>query len=635
MILKNILILLALVCILPAETLYSQIAIDTSFEGANARVLSINNSANTVKVESILRSGDVHNVVFYFKVSGFNVNQPLKIQVKYTQQYYLPVLAAYSYDKINWFRITGVFSGDSKEFVHTYSQNTVYFAHGYPYIYNDLLNLESQYSSSPFFTITNLAQSISGRNIKLFRITEPCVNDSGKFLIWVLGRNHAMESHSNYVLQGLIDFLASGDPKADMLRRLAIIYIVPVMDVDKAFNGGTGKDQQPIDFNRDWDSPSYWPAVIAVKQKILETSSQNQLKIFLDSHNPFPGQNDNNTWFYSRQETGIRSANLDLFRKLLFENGNYVFNRQPLYATDGQTSATWVDSMFSNIDFSTSMETGWVQRTDNTEWTIPLYKLHGAVIGKGFCDYISNIIKTDDIIIDNTDTLNGVTITGSWLPSTFVTGFWGINYIHDNNTGQGTKSIRYSPMLPAQGFYEVFIRYTSDVNRASNLRIRITHSSGQKDTVIDQRTKGSRWLSLGMYNFNQGNGSSVVISNTGANGYVIADAVKFSPRVNCNPIGIIQNSMPVNFKLNVFPNPFNPSCEFSFNLSRNASVKINIFDVTGKLVDEILNDNLSGGQHSINLNMQNFSSGVYFYKMEVIYQSTPPELLNGKLVLLK
>lgn len=51
---------------------FSQITIDTSFEGANARVLSINNTENTIKIESVLRTGDIHNVVFYFRVSGFN-----------------------------------------------------------------------------------------------------------------------------------------------------------------------------------------------------------------------------------------------------------------------------------------------------------------------------------------------------------------------------------------------------------------------------------------------------------------------------------------------------------------------------------------------------------------------------------
>ena len=34
--------------------------------------------------------------------------------------------------------------------------------------------------------------------------------------------------------------------------------------------GGTGKDQNPVDFNRDWDHPSHWNAVDSAKNKIIE-----------------------------------------------------------------------------------------------------------------------------------------------------------------------------------------------------------------------------------------------------------------------------------------------------------------------------------------------------------------------------
>ncbi len=616
--------------------LYAQIVIDTSFEGANARILSINNAANTVKIESRLRAGDVHNVVFYLKVSGFNTSLPLKIQVKYAQQYYIPVLAAFSYDGVNWSRLPGVFSGDSKEFIATYSQNSIYFAHGYPYVYNDLLNLENRLMLNPYTAINNIAVSSGGKNVKLFTITEPCVNDSSKQLIWILGRNHAMESHSNYVLEGLIDFLVSEDPKADMLRRQAIIKIVPMMDVDKAFNGGTGKDQLPVDFNRDWDSPSYWPAVIAVKQEIIETAARNHLRIFIDSHNPFPGQNDNNTWFYALHETGPRSRNLDFYRTLLHDNGGYAFNRQPLYATNGQNSARWVDSVITNIDLSTSLETGWVNRTDNTEWNIQLYKEHGAVLGKGMSDYISNLIFPSDVILDNTDTLSGVTITGSWSASTFFPGYWGSNYIHDGNTGQGSKSVKFTPEISQAGFYEVFVRYTSDAGRSTIVPVRLIYSGGIKDTTIDQEVRCSQWLSLGMYRFEAGNGGSVTISNTGANEFVIADAVKFSPRTNCNPIGIVSGIVPVDFSLKVYPNPFNPSAKFEFYISTISDVDISIYDITGKLVKTIVSEELLTGKHTFVFNGGDLSSGVYFYRSVIKPLNSQPQFMtSGKLVLVK
>lgn len=625
-----------LIIILPAFsfTVYSQISIDTSFEGANARILSVNNSANTVKIESKLRTGDVHNVVFYCKISGFNTAVPLKIQVKYTQQYYLPVLAAFSYDKITWFRYTGTIAGDSKEFTRYFTQSPVYFCYGYPYTYTDMLDHLNSLTGGPFVTISNLTQSQGGRDVKLVRITAPCVADSSKYSVWILGRNHAMETHSNIALEGLMNFLVSGDVKADRIRRRAIIYIVPVMDADNAFWGGTGKDQLPVDFNRDWDSPSYWPAVIAVKQKMLETTPANPLKIFIDSHNPFPGQNDNNTWFYSKYSSGPKSVNLDFYRKLFQESAGYVINRQPMYATDGQTSSVWTDSVFTNIDFSVSTETSWVRRTDNAEFTIPLYKTHGENLGRGISDYISNIVRPGDIILDNTDTLNGVTITGGWLTSTFVPGYWGVNYIHDNNTGQGSKSVKYSPNIPVPGNYEVFVRWTADTGRANNVPVKIIHSAGVKDTLLNERWRGSEWVSAGIYNFAAGNTGSAAISNTSANGFVIADAVRFAKINYCDPIGIVNNQLPAVFSVSAYPNPFNPEAKIKFSIAKTSLVKLVIYDLLGREVKTLTHGYMQEGEHTVKFNAVDLPSGVYLYKFTAV---SPAEInsYSGKLILVK
>jgi hypothetical protein len=397
--------MLIILLLLLTSSMMAQISIDTSFEGSNCRTLSIDNAGNTVKMESILKRGDVHNVVFYFKVSGIDSTRSFKLKVKYTQQYYLPALLAYSYDKITWYRISGTIVGDSKEFTNTYSRRTIYFSHGYPYVYSRLNDLITQYSGNPFVNVSNVSTSEIGRAVKLFKFTNPGVPDTGKVSVWILGRNHAMETHSNYVVEGLMDFLASADAKAEYLRTKAIVYVVPIMDVDMAALGGTGKDQIPVDFNRDWDSPSYWNAVRDVKTKILQTSAQNRIRIFIDSHDPFPSAADtaSRLFMYSFTDTGRKSANLNIFRNKLFNNGGYWFGRQTIYPTSGQTSSRWVDSMFTSIDFSTSIETGWVTRTDGNTWTIYFYRKHGEVIGKGISDFIAQstpVIETSEVISD-------------------------------------------------------------------------------------------------------------------------------------------------------------------------------------------------------------------------------------------
>lgn len=133
------------------------------------------------------------------------------------------------------------------------------------------------------------------------------------------------------------------------------------------------------------------------------------------------------------------------------------------------------------------------------------------------------------IIVDNADS-TGVTRAGTWSGSTSAPGYHASGYQHDGNTGKGSKSIRFTPTLPSAGYYDVFARWTSDANRASNVPVTVTHATGSDGLVLDQRSNGGAWVLLGTYAFNAGTSGNVLISNTGTNGYVIADAIKFQPR---------------------------------------------------------------------------------------------------------
>jgi hyaluronate lyase len=47
---------------------------------------------------------------------------------------------------------------------------------------------------------------------------------------------------------------------------------------------------------------------------------------------------------------------------------------------------------------------------------------------------------------------------------------------------------------------------------------------------VNQQLNSGQWNTLGVYSFNGGTSGSVVIGNTGTNGFVVADAVKFVRR---------------------------------------------------------------------------------------------------------
>ncbi|MCX6165453.1 MAG: M14 family zinc carboxypeptidase [Ignavibacteriae bacterium] len=65
-----------------------------------------------------------------------------------------------------------------------------------------------------------------------------------------------------------------------------------------------------------------------------------------------------------------------------------------------------------------------------------------------------------------------------------------------------------------------------------------------------------------------------------------------------------------------YPNPFNPVTKINFDLPQNSFVKLNLFDILGREVSVLVNENLSAGKYTYELNATNLSSGAYFYKLE-------------------
>lgn len=74
--------------------------------------------------------------------------------------------------------------------------------------------------------------------------------------------------------------------------------------------------------------------------------------------------------------------------------------------------------------------------------------------------------------------------------------------------------------------------------------------------------------------------------------------------------------LPQKFVLNQnYPNPFNPVTKVSFEIPFGASVRLAIYDVSGKEVDVIANENLEAGYHEYEWNAESYSSGIYFCKI--------------------
>jgi serine protease AprX len=65
-----------------------------------------------------------------------------------------------------------------------------------------------------------------------------------------------------------------------------------------------------------------------------------------------------------------------------------------------------------------------------------------------------------------------------------------------------------------------------------------------------------------------------------------------------------------------YPNPFNPSTKINYQLPISGFVNIKVFDITGKEIATIINQQQNSGYHTVSFNAGNLSSGIYFYKIQ-------------------
>jgi hypothetical protein len=64
-----------------------------------------------------------------------------------------------------------------------------------------------------------------------------------------------------------------------------------------------------------------------------------------------------------------------------------------------------------------------------------------------------------------------------------------------------------------------------------------------------------------------------------------------------------------------FPNPFNPTTMINYSVPKTSFVTIKVYDVLGRDVTTLVNDNKPAGNYSIEFNAIKLVSGIYFYRM--------------------
>jgi hypothetical protein len=108
-------------------------------------------------------------------------------------------------------------------------------------------------------------------------------------------------------------------------------------------------------------------------------------------------------------------------------------------------------------------------------------------------------------------------------------------------------------------------------------------------------------------------------------GFVVGDSMILRTTNGGGPIGIntISTEIPKSFNLyQNYPNPFNPVTKINFEIPlvettrRVVLVKLSIYDILGREITTLVNEQLRPGTYSVEWNGTNYSTGIYFYKLQ-------------------
>lgn len=239
----------------------------------------------------------------------------------------------------------------------------------------------------------------------------------------------------------------------------------------------------------------------------------------------------------------------------------------------------------------------------------PIMRADNVNFSEGFFTKISDrTIPTSGAMIDDSIYVsNGSTISDVNL-------FLSLNH-------QRTNNLEIMIISPSGDSVELISDYTGIAASYSNIT---TIFDDQADsTIINGRyvDLGPRIKPLnGMSGFNGESAAGYwrlkIRDNTlGFGGKLNAWGVQ----INNSTVGIsnISTQIPERFKLEQnYPNPFNPVTNIKFSIPVTGVVKLKVYDILGKEVATLVNKQLTAGTYQADFNGANFSSGVYFYKLE-------------------
>lgn len=351
----------------------------TDFPGGSAEVHLLDAATGKIEISPAHHDGRGWPCWWYFRVEGAQPGQQLTLLVRPNQKPFraeqrlaaswsLPDRAAISLDDVNWTQTEpGTIGKESGSYSITAPAERFWLAWGPPFVPADAEHLlDRAMASTVGAEKFLLAQTRGGRPVNGLRLGK---RDAAQ-VVWVQARQHAWESGGSWVGVGFLDWVTSDAAAARDLRESAEIFFIPIMDVDNVAMGAGGKESAPRDHNRDWAAEPLYPEVAAAQEQLKRHLEAGRLRVFLDLHNPGPG--DKSPYFFGPfdYETmdGPRRQTYDRFLQLAVETmtGPLVIQPDYRFATYVKTeeerdrmSGAWIRNRSNDRAIAMTLETAW------------------------------------------------------------------------------------------------------------------------------------------------------------------------------------------------------------------------------------------------------------------------------------
>lgn len=176
-----------------------------------------------------------------------------------------------------------------------------------------------------------------------------------------------------------------------------------------------------------------------------------------------------------------------------------------------------------------------------------------------------------------------------------------------------TKSFSLEKIVPKQGALKIIMDGNKGLDTDAGVLVDLYFTSKAKEKV-------NTTLNLKSAEIFDEIGSEKIIAE-----------LKDGELVITTDIAQNKNELPKSFSLSQnYPNPFNPITIIKYEIPKSSKVSLLIYDILGRVVDILVNEEMIAGTYSVKWNASKFASGVYFYTIRAGNYTTTKKMMLVK-----